>query len=109
MYGDVSASWDDLPEDEDEDEEYEYDAAEAATDASEDASATMAVDVMASPESVWRCLSRGENLSEFVPTLLVAKRGPKSYGSTIHRPMILIAIPQVQVRNHKIATCIVSN
>ena len=82
MYGDVSASWDDLPEDEDEDEEYEYDAAEAATDASEDASATMAVDVMASPESVWRCLSRGENLSEFVPTLLVAKRGPKSYGST---------------------------
>jgi len=82
MYGDVSASWDDLPEDEDEEYEYAYDADEATTDASSDASATMAMDVMASPESVWRCLSRGENLSEFVPTLLVAKRGPKSYGST---------------------------
>jgi len=39
-------------------------------------------EVSASAESVWRALSRGENLSEFVPTLLVAKRGPKQYAST---------------------------
>ena len=39
------------------------------------------MEINASPESVWTCLSNGENLSEFVPTLLVSRRGPKQYAS----------------------------
>lgn len=81
---DASTSWD-----EDEDAE-ETDGAFGEGDASaraggrgdRDAVASARVDVMASAESVWRSLSRGDNLSKFVPTLLVSKIGPKQYGST---------------------------
>ena len=47
----------------------------------EDAVVVTRMEINASPESVWTCLSNGENLSEFVPTLLVSRRGPKQYAS----------------------------
>ena len=79
----ISTSWDDYDDEADDDERGSNEAADdEETEEEESAAAIVAVDVVASPESVWACLARGENLSEFAPTLLVAKRGPKQYGST---------------------------
>ena len=78
---DASTSWDES----DDDVEAADDGADAGAGpkrGDRDAVASARVDVMASAESVWRSLQRGENLSKFVPTLLVSKLGPKQYGST---------------------------
>jgi len=68
--GDADA--DAVPADEDENEEEGEE---------EDAVVVTRMEINASPESVWTCLSNGENLSDFVPTLLVSRRGPKQYAS----------------------------
>ena len=79
----ISTSWDDYDDEADDKDEGSDEALDdGEAEEEESAAAIVAVDVVASPESVWACLARGENLSEFVPTLLVAKRGPKQYGST---------------------------
>ena len=78
----ASMSWDDYDEDEDDEVYDEDDDVDDGDEAAKSAEVSVKVELTASAEAVWRSLSRGENLSEFVPTLLVSKRGPKQYAST---------------------------